>query len=73
MTQEQFNDAIAEYEARMVLLANQQWYELLVTHSLLDPITEDVYTGGCWDISDPIIIPYMAMKITTYIHNEILK
>lgn len=73
MTQEQFNDHIAEYEARLVLLAAEQWYELLVTHSLYDPMTEDVYTWWCWDVSDKLIIPYMAMKQTTYIHNEIMK
>lgn len=73
MTQEQFNDHIMEYEARLVLLAKEQWYELLVTHSLLDPVTEDVYTGWHGDIANKLIVPYMAMKQVTYIHNEIMQ
>lgn len=73
MTQEQFNDHIMEYEARLVLLAKEHGYELLVTHSLFDPITEDVYTGWHWDISDKLIVPYIMMKQTVYAHNEIMK
>ncbi len=73
MTHIEFNDHIMEYEARLVLLANQNWYELLVAHSILDPLTEDVLTGWCWDISDPMVIPYMLMKQTAYINEEIMK
>lgn len=73
MTHIEFNDHIMEYEARLVLLANQNWYELLVTHSLLDPITEDVLTGWDWDITDIMVIPYMLMKQSVYTNQEIMK
>lgn len=73
MTQEQFNDHIMEYEARIVTLAKEQWYELLITHSLFDPITEDVYTGWYGDIQDKLIIPYMLMKQIVYAHDQIMQ
>lgn len=36
MTLDEFEDKIAEYEARLALIAEENWFKVLLVHSIID-------------------------------------
>lgn len=58
---------LLEYANRVQEVAKKQWFEVLLSHSIFDPRTEDVITGGLSSIQKSDKYTFVAFLQQAYI------
>ncbi len=65
----ELEEKIAEYENRLVKIADESWYELLMNHTIIHKETGALVSGWTNSIKDRNLLAYASVVQTT--HNNL--